>query len=235
MTSPSQDATRRTWHDQDADELVKERCLVDLVHREAHRNERRVNDVKMALVALGIVMSLVFWLQIGPAAVMLTLTQSGVLATWLAAMGIVALLVRRPVMPRTVPYAVLTLDVMMVGALVVVRMLWMPAANQVHDGVLSEWTFLMLFPILASAGPRFDRDVSRYAELMVTICTLALLVFDIAFLGSQPRPFFVLITLLALLATGRFSVMVTDRGRRLIAQAARFGAQRQNGRDTYHL
>jgi hypothetical protein len=235
MTSHSQDATQRTWHDQRTGEGAKERCLVELVYREAHRNERRINDVKMVLVALGIVMSLVFWMQEGQVATMLTVTQAGVLGTWLLVMCIVALAVRRPVMPRAIPYAVLTVDTVMIAALVVVRMMWMPVANQVHDGVLSEWTFLMLFPVLASAGPRFDRDVSRYAELLVTICTLLLLVFDIAFLGSQPRPFFVLITLLALLATGRFTVMVTDRGRRLIAKAARFGAGRLDEHDNQHL
>jgi len=235
MTSTSSDANERTGLDRSTGERAKDRCLVELIYQEAHRNERRINNVKMWLVTLGILMSLVFWMQTGAVATTLTLTQAGVMAAWLLAMGVVALIVRRPVMPRTVPYASLTVDVVMIGALVVVRMLWMPASHQVHDGVLSEWVFLMLFPILASAGPRFDRDVSRYAELLVTICTLALLVFDIAILGSQPRPFFILITLLALLATGRFSVMVTDRGRRLIALAARFGAEHRAGLDTFNL
>jgi hypothetical protein len=124
---------------QDGGDPTKERYLAELVYREGHRNERRINDVKMPLVALGVVMSATFRLHAGPVA------------------GQVAF-------------------------------------AQVHDGVLSEWTFLMLFPILASAGPRFDRDVSRYAELMVT-----------------------------------------DRGRRLVAQAARFGAEYRSGRDTFWL
>lgn len=211
------------------------RCVVDLVHREAHRNEQRINRVKGALVALGIAMSLTFWLQAGPEASAVGISQVAILGAWLLVMLVVGLLIRGSRMPRSIPYVVLTTDVVMICALVAARMMFMPAANQVHDGVLSEWVFMMLFPILASAGPRFDRDVSRYAELVVVVGTLVLLVVDIAFLGSQPRPFFVAITLLALLATGRFAVMVTDRGRRLIEAAARFGAESKGRPNTFDL
>ncbi len=206
------------------------RCVVELVHAEAHRNERRINTVKMWLVALGIVMSLTFRLQAGEEAAQVAYAQSAVLGVWLVVMVGVWFLVRGDCMHRGVPYLVLTADMIAIASLVVVRMLWMPAANQVKDGVLAEWVFVMLFPVLASAGPRFDRDVARFAELWATVTTLGLLVFDIAVLGSQPRPFFVLITLVALLATGRFAVMVSDRGRALIEGAARWGAKHGGAR-----
>ncbi len=204
---------------------TKARCLVDLVYEEAHRNERRINSVKMVLVALGIAMSLGFWLHAGARATAVTVAQGSVLSAWLLAMAGVALVVRRPLMPRAVPYTVLTLDNVMVALLVAVRMLYLPEGNQAPDGVLSDWTYLMIFPILASAGPRFDRDVARYAELLAVICTLGLLVFGLVVLGHQPRAFFVIITLVCLTATGRFSVMVTDRGRGLVDAAARLGLE----------
>ncbi len=201
------------------------RCVVELVHAEAHRNERRINTVKMGLVAIGILITLTFWMKDGDVVKPVVMAQVAVMCGWLAVMLAVAGLLRQDHMHRGVPYLVISTDVTMIGALVAVRMSMMPEAYQVKDGVLSDWVFLMLFPILASAGPRFDRDVARFAELAVTICTLGLLVFDILVLGTPLRPFFPLIALVALLGTGRFAVMVSDRGRALIEGAARWGAR----------
>ena len=232
MPSPAA-PTNQTW--EASPERASLRGVVELVYQEAHRNERRINRVKMALVAPGAVMSLVFWLKVGPDAAKVMGAQLSIMGAWLLFMGVVGVILRRPCMHRAVPYTVLTVDVVMIGLMVAVRMMWTPEAYAVHDGVLSEWVFMMLFPILVSAAPRFDRDVARYAELLVTVCTLALLAFGVTVLGDKPRPIYVMVTLVAVLATGRFTVMVTHRGWRLLVKTVRLGADQERGGDTFQL
>ncbi len=60
-----------------------------LVLREARRNERRINRVKLALVSLGIVMTFTFRLHAGEAVALAVGWQVGVMFVWVAAMLVV--------------------------------------------------------------------------------------------------------------------------------------------------
>ncbi len=201
------------------DPALRVRALFQAASQEV---ERRINSVWMVLLAVAILMAVTFGVQAGATTRAVTIAQVVVLSAWLFTKGAVALFIRAQRGLRSVPYIVLTTDVVMVCALVVVRMMYMPDPWQVRDGVLSDWVYVALFPVVASAGPRFDVELARYVELLALAGTLALLIFDIALMGHHPRLFYVMITLVALMATGQFAVMVAERGRRLVGRAMRF-------------
>jgi adenylate cyclase len=200
---------------------------------EAWRNERRINVVRVGLVVAGVAMVVAFRLWAGPTVHQTMLWQLAVLSLWLL-MGIgIGALGRRARMPLWLPYLSLSSDLVLISAMVAVRMITTPGPFGVDGGILAERMYLMLFPVLISAGLRFELRFIRFAEAMAILCTVALVVVDITLLGWQFRPFWVLITLLALVGTGRFTALVTVRGRRLITETVKIEREREFVRSTF--
>ncbi len=203
------------------------------VLREAWRNERRINAVRVGLLAVGIGMMIAFHLQTGPSTRETTLWQISVGLVWMALGVGIGALHRRERMPRWLPYFALSVDMSMLTLLAAVRMLTVPPPWDVAGGCLSERLFLMVFPVLASAGLRFDTKVMRSAEIMALCSTLALVAVDQWVIGVEFKLYFVAISLLAVVGTGQLTALVTARGRKLIEDTVRVEREREFVRSTF--